>query len=332
MNLINGKINIQLSPEYPIAKESVTLSITGITGDIWFCTWFKGPDASPQYQILTYTKDSLIQGAQYFSRVSAFPNGSLLIKHLHFEDRGNYRVKIQTQIQEDADIYLQVYETVSKPVITASHSEIKENDFFSLTCVSAHADKIVWIKSRSETIHVDNGNIIKHDNGTILFSKIKGSDEGKYECQAENLVSRSSSEVYTLTISREPVTQEPYGSTSASQYINATSDSSHANFHESAPFKSAGVTAGIISGTILGILLILTVSFFLYKRYGLHGKKPMAGPPVDGGPDTYAIYNNILDPTTGLEPKDEPLYMCLQFSAEEGTYIELLQESTLQCQ
>ncbi|KAM3922981.1 cell adhesion molecule CEACAM15-like [Leptodactylus fuscus] len=324
LDLISGKINIRLNPEYPIAKQSVTLSVTGITGRIWFFTWFKGLNATSQYQIVTYVDDSPIWGTQYFSRVSVFSNGSLLIKDLHVEDGGNYRVKVQAKTQEDADIFLQVYETVSKPVIIASHSEIKENDFVSLICVSANADRIIWINSSSETLNAENGNIVKHDNGTIIFSKIRRSNEGKYKCQAENLVSRSSSEVYTLTIAseeNEPVSKEPYGSTVVSQYITALTDSKPANFHESALYTSSAATAGIVSGTILGSILIILASFLLYKRYGLCGRKQMTGPPTDR-PDSYATYDSILDPSTSLEPKDEPLYMCLQFSSE-GTYNEL---------
>ncbi|XP_040290256.1 uncharacterized protein LOC121002779 [Bufo bufo] len=334
MDLISAKINIQLNPEYPIAKQSVMLSVTGITGNIWFFTWFKGPEATSQYQILSYVDGSSIRGAQYFPRISAFSNGSLMITNLHVEDKGDYRVKVQTAMQEDAEIFLQIYDTVSKPVITASHSEIKENDLVSLTCASANADGITWIKSSSETISEENAITVNHDNGTIIFSEIKHTDEGKYTCWADNLVSRSSSEVFTLTISRkedEPVIWQQYGFTSASPYITAVSK--HANFNEPAPYKSAGFTAGIISGSILGLILIITVGFLLYKRYGLHGRKQMMEPPIDGLLDPYAIYNNILEPPTGLEtkdeplymgpePNDEPLYMCLQ-SSSEGTYNEL---------
>ncbi|XP_056399633.1 carcinoembryonic antigen-related cell adhesion molecule 1-like [Hyla sarda] len=324
MDLISGKMHIQLNPQYPIVKESVMLSVTGIQGTIVYFTWFKGPNTSSEYQILTYMNGLEVRGKLPMSRVSAFSNGSLLITDLQVGDGGYYRVKVQTEKQEDTDVFLQVYENVSKPVITASHTGIRENDFVSLTCDSVNADRIVWIRSSSETINFEIGNIVKYDNGTIIFSNIKRSDEGNYECRAENLVSHSSSEVYTLTILREdnePVTQEPYGSTSTSQNITASSDSKHASFHESVLYKSAGVTAGIICGTILGILLFVTLSFFLYKRYGPRRKKPMTGTPING-PESYAVYNNILDPTTELEPKNEPLYMCLDISSE-GTYDEL---------
>ncbi|CAN2390932.1 carcinoembryonic antigen-related cell adhesion molecule [Pristimantis euphronides] len=324
MDLISGKINIHLNPEYPIATESITLSVMGITGDIHFFTWYKGSLLTAPYQILTYINGLPVQGRQYFPRAIPFSNGSLLIKDLQVEDQGHYGVKVQTQSQEDAKISLQVYERVSKPVIMASHSEIKENDFVSLTCASSNADRIIWIKSSSELIYTENVNTVKHDNGTIIFSKISRSDEGKYECWVENVVSRSFSEVYVLNVSSEeivPVTQRPYGSTSASQYMATSSGSNHADFHVSAHYQSAGVTAGIISGTTLGILLITAVSFVLYKRWNLHGRKQMTGPPIDG-PDQYAIYDNILDPTTVPESKAEPLYMCLQLSSE-GTYNEL---------
>ncbi|XP_069803777.1 carcinoembryonic antigen-related cell adhesion molecule 7-like isoform X1 [Dendropsophus ebraccatus] len=325
MDLISGKIHIQLCPQHPTASESVVLSVIGITENIEYFTWFKGPDTSAEYQIGTHMSGvSFIQGKLYSSRFSTFSNGSLLIQDLQVGDGGYYRVKVQTGKQEDAEVFLHVYEPVGKPVITASHAEIKEDDFVSLTCVSSNADRISWIKLSSETMTVEIGNIVKHDNGTIVFPKIKRSDEGKYECRAENPVSQSSSDVYTLNISREEyesVTEESYGSTSASQYISASPDSKHASLNESLPYNSAGVTAGIICGAILGLLLIVTVSLLLYKRYGPRRKKLMTGPPI-GVAESYAIYNNILDPATGLELKDEPLYMCLEFSSE-GAYSEL---------
>ncbi|XP_069803778.1 carcinoembryonic antigen-related cell adhesion molecule 7-like isoform X2 [Dendropsophus ebraccatus] len=295
MDLISGKIHIQLCPQHPTASESVVLSVIGITENIEYFTWFKGPDTSAEYQIGTHMSGvSFIQGKLYSSRFSTFSNGSLLIQDLQVGDGGYYRVKVQTGKQEDAEVFLHVYEPVGKPVITASHAEIKEDDFVSLTCVSSNADRISWIKLSSETMTVEIGNIVKHDNGTIVFPKIKRSDEGKYECRAENPVSQSSSDVYTLNISR---------------------------LNESLPYNSAGVTAGIICGAILGLLLIVTVSLLLYKRYGPRRKKLMTGPPI-GVAESYAIYNNILDPATGLELKDEPLYMCLEFSSE-GAYSEL---------
>ncbi|XP_075047048.1 cell adhesion molecule CEACAM7-like isoform X2 [Mixophyes fleayi] len=241
IDLTSGLIDIQLIPPYAVTPGSVTLSITGITGRILHFSWFKGPDTSSHYHILTYIpfdSSPLLTGPQFMSRISTFPNGSLLISDLLIIDQGNYIARVQTDKRaEDAFVNLTVYERVNKPVITASQAHIQEYDAVNLTCVSDNADRIIW--RRPCPILQCQANI-SSDNRTITFSKIERGDAGDYLCEAENLISKSTSDLYSLTVLH------------ASEY---------------SPDSHAAVITGIICGTILGTVSIISVTYLLSRRW-----------------------------------------------------------------
>ncbi|CAH2319037.1 carcinoembryonic antigen-related cell adhesion molecule 1-like [Pelobates cultripes] len=91
-------ISIQPIPQYPVVGQSVTLSVTGINGDIWQFFWYKGLIINTDNHILTYTPDLYppqSRGRQYSSRTSGLPDASLKITDLLFADQGIYTVYIQ---------------------------------------------------------------------------------------------------------------------------------------------------------------------------------------------------------------------------------------------
>ncbi|KAM8927767.1 cell adhesion molecule CEACAM8-like [Pelodytes ibericus] len=198
-------ISIQINPQYPVLGQSVTLSVSGITGNIRFFYWFKGSNIEADNQILGYFPGSSppqTPGKQYFSRASGLPGGSLVISDLEITDRGNYTVNVQTdQSAQQASVNLTVYEYVTKPVVKSNTSPVKENDTVTLTCETANADRILWGRRRSSL--PSNASLSK-DNRTVTFPSIKRSDTGEYYCEAVNPVSKSSSDDITLTVNYGP--------------------------------------------------------------------------------------------------------------------------------
>ncbi|XP_075047052.1 cell adhesion molecule CEACAM7-like isoform X5 [Mixophyes fleayi] len=252
IDLTSGLIDIQLIPPYAVTPGSVTLSITGITGRILHFSWFKGPDTSSHYHILTYIpfdSSPLLTGPQFMSRISTFPNGSLLISDLLIIDQ----------------------ERVNKPVITASQAHIQEYDAVNLTCVSDNADRIIW--RRPCPILQCQANI-SSDNRTITFSKIERGDAGDYLCEAENLISKSTSDLYSLTVLH------------ASEY---------------SPDSHAAVITGIICGTILGTVSIISVTYLLSRRWLCSVREESS---IDRQ-DPCATYDNVLDLAIDLQVKSE---------------------------
>ncbi|XP_068098330.1 carcinoembryonic antigen-related cell adhesion molecule 5-like [Hyperolius riggenbachi] len=300
MALASG-INIELVPQYPVIHGSVTFNVTGITGTLVAYNWFKGRDTSHAHLILTSIgigDRSSIYGQQYHSRVHEFDNGSLTITELRMKDSGNYIVKIQTfDPQEEASVYLKVYERVSKPVIAASHSDIQEYDALNLTCSADNAERVTW---RKDNTPLAPDVTVSADNKTIAFSKVTRKDAGVYQCEAENEATKNTSDLFNLSISD-------------------TAECSTCN-------ASTALISGVVCAVAVVVAVLFTVCFLLYKKCvqpvrdevtrGYSMEREMAGE------DSYAIYDNVLDLATAEKSREEPTYMVLQY-ASESAYNEL---------
>ncbi|OCT73026.1 hypothetical protein XELAEV_18036005mg [Xenopus laevis] len=197
-------IGVQLIPQYPMVRQSVTLSVTGVTGTIRQFTWYKGSSTDDNNQIFNVIPEtnSVTNGPQYFSRASHFPNGSLQISGLVPTDQGNYTVFIQT-IEGTAQhtVLLTVYEPVTSSVISTNNKEPQENGKVTLTCSTNNAEKILWSKNG---VSLPPGLILSADNKTLTFSSVSRSDTGQYRCEASNAVSKIISDPYTLTVNYGP--------------------------------------------------------------------------------------------------------------------------------
>ncbi|KAG9466006.1 hypothetical protein GDO78_017373, partial [Eleutherodactylus coqui] len=195
----------QLIPQHPVINGAVTLRVTGITEEIVSFTWFKGPNTNSQYVILTYipgSRDPIVPDYLYNPRITAFSNGSLQIKDLQITDGGNYTVKMQTVItSRDIFVYLTVYETVTKPKITGPTTQPKENDTVTLTCDTSKATTIRWTRRGA---HISSEAKLSGDNKTLTLRALKRADSGEYRCEAENLVSKESSDPYKVSVAYGP--------------------------------------------------------------------------------------------------------------------------------
>ncbi|XP_068097533.1 carcinoembryonic antigen-related cell adhesion molecule 8-like isoform X1 [Hyperolius riggenbachi] len=209
MGVASGEtLSIQLIPQHPVIRGSVTLRVTGVTGgDIRSINWYRGAGTLALNQILAYipsVSDPVkLNGPMYHNRIEAFPNASLLISSLERTDEGDYTVQVQTDTAQQASVTLTVYELVGKPTITASPSvpNPKENDTVTLTCTAANAERLVW--SRDGT-SLPSSASLSSDNRTVTFSRITRMDSGSYQCNAENPATKESSAPYTLTVAYGP--------------------------------------------------------------------------------------------------------------------------------
>ncbi|CAH2319039.1 carcinoembryonic antigen-related cell adhesion molecule 8-like [Pelobates cultripes] len=200
-------LSIQLIPQYPAVGQSVTLSVTGINGTIRVFSWYKGPNINADNQILSYIPSAnppQANGNQYFSRASGLPNVSLLISDLVITDQGIYTVYVQTDRaggRNQESVNLTVYIPVTKPVIRANSSLVKENDTATLTCETENAERIAWGRSNGR---LPSAITLSNDNRTLTFSSIKRLDSGDYYCEAENVINKIKSDIYTLTVNYGP--------------------------------------------------------------------------------------------------------------------------------
>ncbi|XP_073458195.1 cell adhesion molecule CEACAM8-like isoform X3 [Aquarana catesbeiana] len=200
VDMSSGMMSIQLIPQYPVIEGSVTLNVTWITRRVQHFIWYKGPNTNPKYQILRHITNSstqIIPGPLFKSKMASFSNGSLQISNLNITDEGNYTVRIQTNNQSDISVYLNIFDMVIKPTITASTPLPKENDTVTLTCTSTNAERIVWSR-------IPFAATLSPNNNTISFLRINRMNSGDYQCEAENPVSKRTSDPYTLTVAYGP--------------------------------------------------------------------------------------------------------------------------------
>ncbi|XP_073457368.1 cell adhesion molecule CEACAM19 isoform X2 [Aquarana catesbeiana] len=114
VDVSSGMMSISLIPQYPVIQGSVTLSVTGNTGTIQSFFWYKGSETSSPCHILSYSPHKeipLTTGQMYNHRLTAFPNGSLLIYNLTSTDQGHYVVRADLEkMVDEAFILLHVYD------------------------------------------------------------------------------------------------------------------------------------------------------------------------------------------------------------------------------
>ncbi|XP_069599200.1 carcinoembryonic antigen-related cell adhesion molecule 16-like isoform X2 [Ranitomeya imitator] len=311
MDVTSGQISIRLIPQYPVTSGSVTLSVTGINAKLELVAWYKGADKTHQNLILTY-----------------------------------------------------VPEGVTKPRITASTTQLKEKESFTLTCNTVQATTIRWTRNGAS---VPSGAKLSGDDKTLTFSSVKRGDAGEYRCEARNLVSdlypvtvaygpdkvqmkgasfvRPGSSI-TLTCSADSVPPPEYQwklngtdiQEKSSKYaiskaapedeglytcvvrntvtLRTATDSVYVNVTtEYIEYEnSTGLIIGLTIGAILGGVLIIIISVFLYRKILTKKKKEASG----NRKDHINVYENVM----ATQLKEESSYMGLQFRTE-NTYAEL---------
>ncbi|XP_002942506.1 carcinoembryonic antigen-related cell adhesion molecule 4 isoform X2 [Xenopus tropicalis] len=105
-----SSLTIQLIPDCASVGKNVTLSVSGINGNLNSFTWYLGePSASNQIinYIVSITPPSA-PGPKNFSDAIGLPNGSLLITNLKTEYSNTYTVQVQASTPGQASAELTV--------------------------------------------------------------------------------------------------------------------------------------------------------------------------------------------------------------------------------
>ncbi|XP_073426893.1 cell adhesion molecule CEACAM8-like isoform X2 [Dendrobates tinctorius] len=360
MDVTSGQISIQQIPQYPLISGSVTLSIIGITEKIKVVSWYKGRQARYQNQILSCDfarSPPLLPGPLYNERFSAFGNGSLHITELHISDGGNYPAYMLTEtLAKIEHLKLNVYDPVTKPKITASINQPKENEALTLTCNTLQAVTIRWTRNGGS---VPSGAKLSKDNKGLTFSSIKRGDSGEYRCEAENIangpdkaqiegaafVSLGSST--TLTCSAESVPPPEYqwqhNDTDLQEKTNKYNINNALPEDEGQYMCAAknpvtlrtatdsfyvNVTAAFVegyedsTGLILGVFFgtILGVALIIILSVFLY-RKIIAKKTNDSLQNKLGLFT-VSENVKAAQTKEDSFYMGLQFRTED-TYTEL---------
>ncbi|OCT73027.1 hypothetical protein XELAEV_18036006mg [Xenopus laevis] len=131
-----------------------------------------------------------------------------------------------------------------------------------------------------------NWTVLEFQNSKLNIQQATSENAGNYTCIVTNSVTKISPET--------------------SVYVTVNDN------------DSAGFTAAIICGSILGTVFIICITGLLYKKYVLSQK----GQSGDIGEDPSRVYENIPNTAKAHPAKEEGPYMGLQYPSQD-TYSEL---------
>ncbi|XP_053307492.1 uncharacterized protein LOC128469713 [Spea bombifrons] len=113
MGLVGG-ISIQVIPPYPMVGQSVTLSVTGISGKTLTISWYRRSNRESLNQFfLQFKGEPFLKnfGDPSLGRFRDLANGSLLISELTLEDQDIYTILVQAlDGKQQSSVNLTVYE------------------------------------------------------------------------------------------------------------------------------------------------------------------------------------------------------------------------------
>ncbi|XP_030633895.1 immunoglobulin superfamily member 10 [Chanos chanos] len=184
--------------------------------NLWLpCTANGDPQPTTHWVLVDGT---VVRPLRYIdSKVSAFSNGTLLLKDLDITDSGKYEcIATSSTGSERRVVTLTVEKTETAPQITATSQHITElsyGDRLYLNC-SAIGDpkpRIIWrlpSKALVDQWHRMGSRMQVLENGTLIIDSVSEKDAGDYLCVARNKVG-DDLQLLKVTVSMKPAKIEP---------------------------------------------------------------------------------------------------------------------------
>ncbi|XP_041081639.1 carcinoembryonic antigen-related cell adhesion molecule 1-like [Polyodon spathula] len=215
----------------------------------------------------------------YFNGAPLNKLGSQLnMAHIQHSQTGNYTCWASNNITlryADVTRAIIVVESITNVNVKPNPAQPIANQTLNLTCEVLGSQTVssrLWLKN-NQPLSTSDRITLSVDNSTVSFNPVLQSDNGTYQCKAENPVSEVTSVGYRL-----------FNSSLAAGNKSLT----------------AGQITGIVIGTLVGVVLIGVGVYFSVKTFGNGTKTPKPSPP---GPTTAANANDKADNIHYADPK-----------------------------
>ncbi|XP_068944331.1 carcinoembryonic antigen-related cell adhesion molecule 6-like [Petaurus breviceps papuanus] len=202
----SASVRVVPNPPYGTVGSSVILDILGSSKQLTSYLWFRNTVESPSPVVSFYNASSGEQKTEE-SRMEVFSNGSLFIADLTLGDTGDYIVLLLNPKSipiRMAQGQLAVYETASRPTISASRTNFMENSTLVFTCNTKHEGmNILWFFNNA-VLPLNERKNMSENNRTLTIKNMRREDAGSYQCEVWNPISASKSDPLTLTVNYGP--------------------------------------------------------------------------------------------------------------------------------
>uniref|UniRef100_H0XYA2 Matrix remodeling associated 5 n=1 Tax=Otolemur garnettii TaxID=30611 RepID=H0XYA2_OTOGA len=196
-----------------ITKFPQTVSITAETDAVFPCEATGKPTP-----FITWTKVStgvLITPSTRVQRFEVLKNGTLVIRRVQVQDRGQY-VCTASNLHGLDRLAVLLAVTVQQPQILASHYQdvtVYLGDTIAMECLAkgTPAPQISWVfpdRTVWHTVSRVEGRITLHENRTLSIKEASFSDRGVYKCVASNAAGADSLAIRLHVAALPPVIQQ----------------------------------------------------------------------------------------------------------------------------
>ncbi|XP_053436665.1 matrix-remodeling-associated protein 5 [Nycticebus coucang] len=196
-----------------ITKSPQTVSVTAETDAVFPCEATGKPTP-----FITWTKVStgaLLTPNTRIQRFEVLKNGTLVIRRVQVQDRGQY-VCTASNLHGLDRLGVLLAVTVQQPQILASHYQditVYLGDTIAMECLAkgTPAPQISWIfpdRRVWQTVSRVEGRITLHENRTLSIKEASFSDRGVYKCVASNAAGADSLAIRLHVAALPPVIQQ----------------------------------------------------------------------------------------------------------------------------
>uniref|UniRef100_A0A8C0SP50 Carcinoembryonic antigen-related cell adhesion molecule 23 n=1 Tax=Canis lupus familiaris TaxID=9615 RepID=A0A8C0SP50_CANLF len=191
LQIINRKFETALVPGQlrvfqPVSQPLLTASNTTVTEDDSVLLTCSSSNTGISIQWLFNGQILMLTDRKKLSQ----DNSTLTIDPVRKEDAGKYECEVSNPVsfRKSDPVRLDVEESMSQPLLTASNTTVTEDDSVVLTCSSSNTGVSIQWLFNGQILMLTDRKKLSQDNSTLTIDPVRKEDAGKYECEVFNPV------------------------------------------------------------------------------------------------------------------------------------------------
>ncbi|XP_035305239.1 carcinoembryonic antigen-related cell adhesion molecule 3-like isoform X2 [Cricetulus griseus] len=203
----NVQLSIETMPPHVVEGKNALLLVHNIPENLRAFSWSKEVTIVSRHEIArkVITANKSFLGPVHSSRVTVYPNGSLLLQNTTQEDSGYYTLRtLNTQFEtQETHVYLHIYKPVTQPFIQITSTTVTAQSSVVLTCHSRDTGVSFSWNFNSRSLQLTERMTLSPTKYRLRIDPVRREDAGKYQCVVFNPVSSKTSLPVSLVVINE---------------------------------------------------------------------------------------------------------------------------------